>query len=306
MIAAKKCNGVLYNPRLQVCDNDELTSQLPCGSETYNISTQFCHNEQVYDLCGLTSYNPDKQECINGSVEYQYNIVYGSEKARLSNDEFYVVNKDGDTIAVDMGITSSKNGGKLYIATGNLIVRQDGSAYIPNDPGYIPASRFYSDKGGEWDLFGWADTSGRKTSTDLADYPSATPPTEISGIVRYDIATWKLGGSWRMPTGEELNNLADEGNSKITSRLLNKTNPGRLWNNSELGTTLFIPFAGDRYGTSSRHVGTDARLWSSTLNTSTTAAAYSLDVNATTTKQEENFHRYDGRTVRPVLEILEN
>ena len=302
VITAKKCNGVLYNPRLQVCDNDELTDLASCDTEQYNIGTQFCHENQVYDLCGLESYDPDEKECVNGTIEDAYNIVYGLEKkAKLTSDELYVVDKNGDTIAVDMGITSEK-GNKLYIATGNLIVTQGGFAYISKDPGYIPNDRWYKAGGGEWDLFGWADTSGRKTSTSLSDYPGSAPPTNISGRVEYDIAKYKLGGNWRLPTGDELKNLIDGNNGEISSVTHTKTNPGRLWKNSELGTELFIPFAGNRNGATLYDVGSRGFVWSGSLNTSYTDFAYRLDFYASGTVWNYNY-RYTGRSVRPVLEF---
>jgi hypothetical protein len=56
--------------------------------------------------------------------------------------------------------------------------------------------------------YGWADPTGTKTSTNVDDYPSANPPSNISGT-EYDIARAKWGGNWRLPTKAEVQELID-------------------------------------------------------------------------------------------------
>src|SRR5574344_633131 len=56
-------------------------------------------------------------------------------------------------------------------------------------------------------LYGWADITGTKTSTDYNDYPSANFTANISGDAKYDIARAKWGGKWRLPTFAEFYEL---------------------------------------------------------------------------------------------------
>ena len=39
-----------------------------CGSETIDLSKQFCYKDIIYDLCGDAKYIPDAQECKDGTV----------------------------------------------------------------------------------------------------------------------------------------------------------------------------------------------------------------------------------------------
>lgn len=56
--------------------------------------------------------------------------------------------------------------------------------------------------------YGWADPSGEKRTTELDDYPSATPPENICGT-EYDIARAQWGDGWRLPSQAEFQELVD-------------------------------------------------------------------------------------------------
>ncbi len=56
--------------------------------------------------------------------------------------------------------------------------------------------------------YGWGDVTGTYYTEDETAYPSANPPSDISGT-KYDIATYKWGNGWRIPTKEEMEELID-------------------------------------------------------------------------------------------------
>jgi uncharacterized protein (TIGR02145 family) len=63
-----KCDGKLYNPSYQICE--EGIMKLICGSEgvIYDPETQFCIENIVYDKCSDIEYNPLEQKCEDSIV----------------------------------------------------------------------------------------------------------------------------------------------------------------------------------------------------------------------------------------------
>ena len=153
------CGGKSYDLETEFC-SDDLIYEL-CDGESYNPKDEFCANDLVYTLCDGKTYDPTVQECVSDKSVSSCNITYGDSKACLPTDSLYVLNKQGDTIAVDIGIEADTTGtGKrTYIATSNLIVKQNGSAYIPASSIYIPSDRYYTESATESDLFGYADVN---------------------------------------------------------------------------------------------------------------------------------------------------
>lgn len=88
-------------------------------------------------------------------------------------------------------------------------------------------------------LYGWADSTGEKTSINNGDYPSSNPPKNISGT-QYDIARAKWGGSWRLPKKEEFEELDQRCNWKWISY---KGVAGYLVIGPN-GNRIFLPAAG--------------------------------------------------------------
>ena len=58
-------------------------------------------------------------------------------------------------------------------------------------------------------LYGWADPTGEKTTSDLDVYPTPIPPENICGT-KYDIARAKWGDDWRLPTVDEFKELVQK------------------------------------------------------------------------------------------------
>lgn len=162
-----------------------------------------------------------------------------------------------------------------------------------------------SDFGG---LYGWADPSGENTSYDVMGddgytwvsslYGGPSPVTNISGT-SYDIATMKWGGKWRMPTQQEMVELID--NCQWTPTYQNGV-PGMLVT-ADSGNSIFLPAAGDRFGTSRRDTGQRGYYWTSTLNTEQRRNAYRLDFGLQADDYDWNsYARYIGICVRPVMD----
>ena len=123
--------------------------------------------------------------------------------------------------------------------------------------------------------------------------------SNISGT-QYDVAHVKWGGSWRMPTRDEMEEFVNNCTWKWTT--YNGVN-GQLVTGPN-GNSIFLPAAGYRYGTYLYDRGSYGHYWSATLFEDD--SAYNLIFNGGYYDCGAYCHsfgnRYDGLTVRPVTE----
>ncbi len=173
---------------------------------------------------------------------------------------------------VDLGLPSG-----IKWATSNV------GASRPEDYGYY---------------FAWGET------TTKTEYNSSNSKTEgksindIKGDSRYDAAKANWGGSWRLPTKEEIEELKENCTWSWTTQGGKKgykvTGPN--------GNSIFLPAAGFRCGTSLGLAGERGDYWSSTPNASDANSACCLRFNSSIQHVGSSDHYYYGRSVRPVSE----
>ena len=110
-----------------------------------------------------------------------------------------------------------------------------------------------------------------------------------------DIATVKWGGSWRMPTDEEQQELIN--NCTCTWTTHNGVNGYRVTGPN--GNSIFLPAAGYRDGTEVSYQGSRGYYWLSPLSRSSTLNAYYLYFSSSSYDWYSGYRSF-GRTVRPV------
>ena len=110
-----------------------------------------------------------------------------------------------------------------------------------------------------------------------------------------DVATVKWGGTWRMPTRAELDELLN--NCTWTYTTLNGVNGHRVTGPN--GNSIFLPFAGYRNGQEVRGRGSYGDYWSSSLGSSYCDEAYDLAFDSGVFGLD-SYDRTCGRSVRPV------
>ena len=118
---------------------------------------------------------------------------------------------------------------------------------------------------------------------------------EIAGT-QYDVAHVKWGGSWVMPSNDQVKELLD--NCKMKWTKVNGVK-GRKFTSKKNGGSVFLPAAGYRWDDGLRGAGSNGYYWSSTQGPSGTSGAYRLYVRS----DEADWYYYDrsrGHTVRPV------
>lgn len=141
--------------------------------------------------------------------------------------------------------------------------------------------------------YGWGDVTGTYYTEDETKYPSANPPSDISGT-KYDIASYKWGNGWRVPTKEEMEELID--NCYITWH-----NWCKCWEfTSKInGNSIMLPYAPVRNGKSTFYE--ECGYWTSTLDR-TYMGAYALYTlkSGGDFDNISHFKRSYGQQIRPV------
>jgi hypothetical protein len=145
--------------------------------------------------------------------------------------------------------------------------------------------------------YAWGETA-TKSNYDFATCASTGKSWgDIGGNPSRDAARANWGGSWRMPTKAEFQELVD--NCTWTWTTQNGKNGYKVTGKN--GQSIFLPAAGYRFGDELYDGGEYGLFWSSTPYESSTADAYGLyfleggqDVGWS--------YRSFGRSVRPVLE----
>ena len=143
---------------------------------------------------------------------------------------------------------------------------------------------------GEYYAWGETSTKSSYTENNCATYKKIIG--DIKGT-NMDVAHVKWGGSWRMPTKEEIDELCEKCNWEWTGSGYEVTGPN--------GNSIYLPAAGSRIGVKLHGDGLYGGYSSSTPNSENTQDAYGLGIDSD--DQDRNWGvRYYGHTVRPVLE----
>ena len=156
------------------------------------------------------------------------------------------------------------------------------------------------------DYFAWGETTTKAEYTEgnCPTYGLSISELQSQGYIdsngnltaRYDAARANWGGSWRMPTYDELNELLN--NCTWTWTTQNGVNGYKV--KGPNGNSIFLPASGYRYGSSLGYAGSYGYYWSSTPDGSYYYAYY-LNFGSDDHRMGY-FDRYYGRIVRPVLE----
>ncbi len=115
-----------------------------------------------------------------------------------------------------------------------------------------------------------------------------------------DAANVNWGGSWRMPTAEECDELIN--NCTWTWTTENGVKGSKLTGPN--GKSIFLPAAGDREGAGFLFAGSFGYYWSSSLDTGDPDKAYNFFFNSNVNSNVywNYFYIHNGQSVRPVTE----
>jgi hypothetical protein len=167
--------------------------------------------------------------------------------------------------------------------------------------------------------FWWGDTTGHRPSSDgtfsfnfydnstIHSYGKSVSELQSAGWVTsggvlapsHDAAHVKWGGSWRMPTDQELGDLCNKCDWTLTT--MNGVNGyvvrGR---GTYASNSIFLPFAGFGGGTSLYGAGSSGFYWSSVPYSDNRTVTWGLRFNSGYRSANSGYGRYSGQSVRPV------
>ena len=211
------------------------------------------------------------------------------------------------TDAVDLGLTSG-----ILWATCNLseygfvdAPEEYGDYYAWGENGvyYQRAGSHITWRAGAagyaWSTYRW---SGNAVNT-LTKYNTNTAyGTVVDNLTtleaKDDIAHIILGGSWRMPTNTEVEELR----TKCTWTWKTQNGVNGYLVEGPNGNSIFLPAAGMIYGTELGGTGTHGVYWSSSLSTYEPIAAWDLYFTSEGVSNGDYRARYCGYSIRPVTE----
>ena len=148
----------------------------------------------------------------------------------------------------------------------------------------------------DWSTYKWCrvDWYNLTKYCTKSDYGTVDNKTKLD--LSDDAAHVNWGGSWRMPTHDELTELREKCTWTWTTqngvkgyKVTSKTN----------GRSIFLPAAGCCYGSSLSYAGSSGYYWSSSLNTDSPYGARCVGIGLSNVDWYY-FDRDPGRSVRPV------
>ena len=149
------------------------------------------------------------------------------------------------------------------------------------------------------DYFAWGETSPKAEYTWENSVTNGEQMSDISGNAQYDAATANWGGSWRMPTKEQMEELVVHCEWEWTQ--VNGVNGAKVIGPN--GSCIFLPAAGYRLGSSLYLAGYYGYYWSSSPYDNHYGDYFAYDLYFSTGDEGVNYSdRRDGRTVRPITE----
>ena len=258
--------GVVYgkspNPTISNLSN----TIRPCGS---------CMGEFTYNM---TDLQPSTTYYVRAYATNDVGTAYGEEVSFTTN------RTENGYGYVDLGLS-------VKWATCNV------GANNPEDYG---------------DYFAWGETTTKDTynwgnykycngsETTLTKYNTSSSYGTVDNNTQLELsddaarANW--GGSWRMPTDDELTELWEQCTWTWTTQ--NGVNGYKVTSKTN-GNSIFLPAAGIRYDSSFSATGSAGDYWSSSLNTVNPSFAWCVGFYAGGVHRNDS-SRCVGRSVRPV------
>ena len=149
--------------------------------------------------------------------------------------------------------------------------------------------------------YAWGEVNIKEsyTSGNSLTYDNSSYNINISGNMKYDVASYRLKGTWRMPTEAEFSELVN--NCVWEWMAVNGVNGYKVTSIAN-GNSIFLPAAGYKNGSSCSNQGSEARYWSGTYRSIYYSSYSYCLVCGLGYYQVDIISRYYGCPIRPVCE----
>ena len=261
-----------------------------CYSTSANPTTS---NTKIANGTGTGSFTCNLTDLQDGTTYYARAYAVNAKGAAYGEEISFTTTQLKDGEGIENGYLYVDLGLSVKWATCNV------GAESPEDYG---------------DYFAWGETT-TKTTYDKTTYKHrngssytftkyntnssyGTVDNKTTLELNDDAARANWGGSWRMPTDDEMTELRT--NCTWTWTTENGVNGYKVTSKVK-GESIFLPAAGWRSGTSRYNDGSYGRYWSSTPYESDTEDAYYLRFYSGDHYTSSSYREY-GQSVRPVTE----
>ena len=225
----------------------------------------------------------------NVSLCVQENEVHYNPYVDPYNGHEYVEIGELKWATMNIGANSVTDTG-LYFAWG------DTQGYTASQVGSGEGQKYFG-----WEDYKYGDGTSSPDATDMTKYNETDGKIVLEAADDAAVANW--GGSWRMPTTEELQALGSVVNTAWTADYQGSGVAGLVCTDKQDSSkVLFFPAAGDCDDGVVRSVGFDGSYWSSSLNTNDGQYAYNLGFNSYGAYWDSDSSRCYGFPVRPVAD----
>lgn len=111
------------------------------------------------------------------------------------------------------------------------------------------------------DYYAWGEMAAKESYTE-ENYTLNTPPSNLTAAGR-DVVREKLGGNWRMPTGEELNSLRQM--CQLDFEMINGVKMVKFTSRKNQNS-IYFPMGGYKRDNSVKEIGRSGYYWASDIN----------------------------------------
>ena len=264
------------NGNVAIKDIDGITAEFNAGSTVTVVATP----DEGYAFDGW--YIDGNEEPVSTDAEYTFTVREGVSLVAMFKEKTYI----GGYEYVDLGLPSG-----IKWAAYNV-----GATKPEEYGGYYAWGETEEKEDYDWSTYKWcngSETSMTKYCTNssygIVDNNTVLDPED-------DVAHVKWGGSWRMPTKAEQDELR---NNCTWTWITQNGVKGRKVTSKTNGNSIFLPAAGYRLGTNLVDSRSDGIYWSSSLDSDGSNSAYRLYFDIAYCYWYDS-SRCNGLSVRPV------
>ena len=283
------------------CIGNQLTS-LDVSNNT-KLTYLSCPNNQLASLDVSNNSALGNLICTNNPYLIEIWLQIGQTIEDMQYDtDIATIKYKSIPEAIDMGLPSGLKWASFNLGASAPEEYGDYYAWGETEPYYSSLSPLTwkdgKSAGYDWTSYKWCDGTYNTQTKYCTNSNYGTVDNKTVLEQDDDVAHFKLGGSWRMPTDEEWTELRD--NCTWTWTTQNGVD-GSLVTSNVNGNSIFLPAAGYRVYTSLSSAGSYGYYWSSSLNTDKPFDAWEVYFDSNSVHRYSYYH-YSGQSVRPVKE----